>query len=204
MENNDLIFTDGQKKQKVLSLKNLTVLADYQKEHFLAAVIGAKLLGVMNNTIYKGIKSYKGLHDRLEFLGEIKGIKYYNDTAATMPDAAISALKGLAKNYKKNIILLAGGADKKLYFKEFAANIVKYCKFLILFKGMASNRIYRLTKQKVNSIFVNNMFEAVKKAKEEAIKGDIILLSPGAASFGMFKHEFDRGDQFKKLINKYR
>jgi UDP-N-acetylmuramoylalanine--D-glutamate ligase len=200
LEKNTAIFIVGKKKERVFSLNDIHVAADYQREQFLAAMIAGKLFGLSNQTIYKGLTSYKGLHDRLEYLGEIKGVKYYNDTAATMPDAAISALKALGNLKMKNIILLAGGANKNLVFNEFCRLIPAYCKEAILFKGNASDIISKKLGQKVKWIIVGSMKEAVGLAEKQALKDDIILLSPGAASFGLFKHEFDRGEQFRKEI----
>ena len=100
----------------------------------------------------------------------------------------------------KRIILIAGGADKNLNFSNFAKQ-VKKVKQLILFKGTASSKIKRkLKKQEYKQ--VNSMKQAVKQAQNKAKKGDIVLLSPGCASFGLFKHEFDRGEQFVKEVKK--
>ncbi|MFA5070085.1 MAG: UDP-N-acetylmuramoyl-L-alanine--D-glutamate ligase [Patescibacteria group bacterium] len=199
-EKNWLIFTDGHKKEKVLPLDKLDVLADYQREQFLAGLIAGKLFGLSNGIIFEGLKSYKGLHDRLEFIKEINGIKYYNDTAATMPEAAISALKALGNSKRKNIVLLAGGANKNLVFQGFCRHIVRYCKAVILFKGQASLIIAKQLGKKIKHEVVKSMEEAVGRAVKLSQKGDIVLLSPGAASFGLFKHEFDRGEQFKKCV----
>ncbi|MBI3671668.1 hypothetical protein HY249_02640 [Candidatus Azambacteria bacterium] len=129
-------------------------------------------------------------------------MKFYNDTTATSPDATIVALSALGSS-KKNIILLAGGADKKLDYKGLAKEIKKYTKALILFKGEASDKIKTNIRTSDVQMLVENiltMEEAVKIARENAKKGDIVLLSPGAASFGVFKNEFDRGDRFRGII----
>lgn len=200
LSDNTSIYVDGKKKEKIFSFDKIHVVADYQREQFLAAIIAGKLFGLKNKIIYQGLKSYKGLHDRLEFLGSFNGVKYYNDTAATMPDAAISALKALGDTKRKNLVLLAGGANKNLIFEEFAAQIVNFCKAVILFKGDASEIIAKRLGKRLKSLTVQGMEEAVRRAKNTAVKGDMILLSPGAASFGLFKHEFDRGEQFKKWV----
>ena len=148
---------------------------------------------------------------------EIKGVKYYNDTTATTPEATIAALR--AFNSKK-IILIAGGADKKLDYRELAKEIPRYVKILILFKGEASEKIlnelrimnYELSKNH-NSLFIihnsgmrmamniSDMKTALQIARRNAIQGDIILLSPAAASFSIFKNEFDRGEQFCAIVD---
>jgi len=151
----------------------------------------------------KAIKSFPGLNGRLEHLGIINGITYINDTCATQPEATIYAIDKLSG---KKIILIAGGEDKKLDFTELARTIAKKVKTLVLFKGSASDKILQwLTPSNRDSLkIISNlsaMKTAVQCAQAEAKRGDIILLSPGSASFNLFVHEFDRGDQFKKYIN---
>jgi len=200
LKDNEIIFCQRGKQEKVLSLRDIRFTAHHNIEHFLAAACLAKILGVGNKIIEKAIKQFKGLHDRLEYLGEIKGVKYYNDTTATVPQASISALKSLGSEKKKNIILLAGGADKNLKYNDFARLIPKYCKAVVLFQGTATKKIVKLIEDTKIIKIAKSMEEAIRLARRQARNGDIILLSPGAASFGLFKHEFDRGEQFKKYF----
>ena len=195
---NKFIFVKNGQRKKLFSIRDFNIFPIHNVYHFLAAAVVGKILNISNNLIKKTIINFKGLHDRLEFLGEKKGIKYYNDTTATIPEASISALKTLGNSQTKNIILLAGGADKNLDFKSMSKSIERYCKEVILFKGKASTKIKKALNNKKIISHVLSMKEAVKKAEKNAVKNDIILLSPGAASFGLFSHEFDRGEQFKK------
>jgi len=156
-----------------------------------AAETIAKIMKVKN--MGKIIKSFKGIPHRQEFICEKKGVKYYNDTAATNPEAVIMALKRF-----KNVVLIAGGEDKNLKYGRLAKEIKKL-PFVILFPGTASDKLKKHLKGfKIYN--VKTMKQAVKKANSLAKPGDTVLLSPGAASFNMFKNEFDRGDQFIKAV----
>lgn len=187
----------------------IKLAGEHNLENVALAVDVARKFGVKELVIKKAVENFKGLPGRLEFVKEIKGVKYYNDTTATTPEAVIVALKSLppdgrtSKENKGKIILIGGGADKNLEYGEYAKVVKKYIKVLILFKGAASDKIvHAVGKVKFPLIIVDNMKDAVKLAKNNANKGDIILLSPGAASFGVFKNEFDRGEQFNVLVKK--
>ena len=119
-----------------------------------------------------------------------------------MPDAAIAGVS----SFSEPIILIAGGADKNLEFKEFAKTISEKAKRLILLKGEATEKIKKelnslgeLSSGKIDSEF-DSMEKAVVRAKNIAGPGDVILLSPGAASFGLFLNEFDRGEKFREAV----
>jgi UDP-N-acetylmuramoylalanine--D-glutamate ligase len=136
-------------------------------------------------------------------VGEKNGVRYYNDTAATIPEAAIAALHF----FSDPVILIAGGSDKKLQFDTFAKEILRRSKGLILFKGEATEKLLRALKDHLPASKKDRQFEVVEsmpKAVELAFQcaeaGDIVLLSPGATSFGVFQNEFDRGEQFRKAV----
>ena len=161
----------------------------------------AELFRIKNQEIRKIVENFVGAPNRLELVREFKGIKYYNDTTATTPDATIAALK----SFNRPVVLLAGGTDKNLEFRKLAEEIKKRVKALILFEGTATSKLAKeLIKIKFSRplIYVDSMPEAFRQAKYILDKGDIFLLSPGAASFGLFVNEFDRGQQFKKQVFK--
>lgn len=155
-----------------------------------------KLYGLEIGQIENGIKSFEGVPGRLEYLGDKNGIRIYNDTTATTPDAAIAALEALDMG-NKNIVLIAGGSDKELEMDNFVREAIQKTKKTILLSGTGTDKIKMYFE---NSPIVNSLEEALKEAFSVAEKGDTILLSPAFASFGMFKNEYDRGDQFKNLI----
>ena len=157
------------------------------------------------------VKKFKGLHGRLELVRSSGRVKWYNDTTATSPDGTRAALKTLGgkpphlglsakvRGEKKKIVLIAGGVDKNLPYEGFGREIASSAKTIILLPGTATEKI----KSEIpHYIEAKNMAHAVRAAKLAATKGDIVLLSPGAASFGLFQNEFDRGEQFVKLVQK--
>ncbi|MFA6254109.1 MAG: UDP-N-acetylmuramoyl-L-alanine--D-glutamate ligase [Candidatus Paceibacterota bacterium] len=178
------------------------LLGEHNLLNIVYAVTVARLLDISEKVIKKAVESYAGIPGRLEFIREVKGVKYYNDTTATTPDGVIAALKSLDQ-YAGKIILIGGGRDKELDYKKYAPVVKKSVKALALFAGTGTDKIIKaLDKTKLPIQVFDNMPEAFKQAQNLAQKGDIVLLSPGATSFGVFKNEFDRGDQFVGLVKK--
>ncbi len=196
-----IIFKDQKKENKIIKVKDIKLPGEHNLANVLAAISLTKVYGVPEAKIKKTVSQFKGIEGRLELIRKYKGIKYYNDTTATAPDAVIAALK----LFDQPVVLLAGGTDKKLQFKELAQAIKNNVKALILFEGSASEKLAKELR-KINFdktiVFADSMSEAFKQAKYILEKGDVFILSPGAASFGMFINEFDRGEQFKKEVYK--
>lgn len=167
------------------------------------AIAVARHLGTDEKSIKSILKSFRGLEGREEHLGKVKGTNFINDTTATMPDATIAALKRFREIAGlKQLILIAGGTDKKLDFKEMARSIKKMADCLILLPGSASDKIKKRLKDYGDFKEARSMEEAVRLAYRAARSGDYIILSPGAASFGLFLNEFDRGDKFVDAVSK--
>lgn len=189
---------------KVIADEN--ILRNFTKHNLynLMPAIGvAFTIGIEFEKIKKAISKIRSINHRMEFVDEIRGIKYYNDSAATIPQAAIAALEC----FEKPIILIAGGSDKNLNFDKFGQAIVQKVKGLILLKGDATEKLIESLKQNIperehkHFKVLDSMNKAVEEATRVADQEDIVLLSPGAASFGLFKNEFDRGDKFKEAVN---
>jgi UDP-N-acetylmuramoylalanine--D-glutamate ligase len=176
---------------------HLKIPGGHNRYNASIAVAVAGVLGIDDNVIKSAIESFEGVEGRLEFLREVNGVKIYNDTTATVPDATVVALKALDPEAKKDIILIMGGADKGLDMSELLQEIPNYCKKVLLLAGTGTERIKN---ELSNAEVFDSLESAVNAAVESAAAGDILLLSPAFASFGMFKNEYDRGDQFKKLV----
>ena len=194
-------------KKNIPSGWKVKLLGEHNLQNIALAIEATRKLGVKESAIKKAVESFKGLPGRLEFVREVNGVKYYNDTAATTPEAVMAALDSLpphrraSKENRGKIILIGGGADKNLEYGKYAKVVKKYVKALILFRGLASNKIISaLGKTKFPVEIADSMKKAMEIARANSKKGDIILLSPAAASFGVFKNEFDRGEQFNKLV----
>lgn len=206
IKKNDITGVKGQMtvadKKNISKNWKIKLLGDHNFDAIALAVKTAEKLGIKDLAIKRAIENFKGLPGRLEFVKEIKGVKYYNDTTATMPEAVIVAIESFKKS-KGKIILIGGGADKNLEYGTYAKVVKKYVKALILFRGLASSKIISAVGNvKFPIETVDSMKKAMEIAKIIAKKGDIVLLSPGAASFGVFKNEFDRGEQFDKIVKR--
>jgi UDP-N-acetylmuramoylalanine--D-glutamate ligase len=176
---------------------------EHNRINLLCSALIAKLYGASAETIRRQLRSFHGIHHRLELVREIHGISFYNDSAATIPEATLSAVRG----FDAPIILIAGGTDKKLDFSLFR-EILPRVKLLVLLAGSATEKIEQtlqgttLEQKRTEPAPApfTELREAVSFAYSRAHSGDIILLSPGCASFEMFANEFDRGDQFKAIV----
>lgn len=161
-----------------------------------ARIIG-KLFYIKETTIEKAIQNFKPLPDRLERVGKYKGITFYNDSLATIPEATISALDTLGLDVQT---LIAGGFDRGIKFEKLGKRIQQSkVKALILFPT-TGKKILQAIKKPPQHFFAKTMEEAVRLCYAHTQKGKISLLSPAASSFNMFKDYKDRGDQFKKFV----
>ena len=192
--------TDG-KCEKILNKNDIKLKGVHNYENICSALAATETVASKEAQI-EAVKNFKGVEHRLEFVREIDGVKYYNDSIGTSPASTIAGLNA----FDENIILLAGGSDKGLDYKEIGEVIAKKVGTLIL-TGPTAQKIEEATKQALSEeksieiIHTNNLEESVKVAKEKARSGDIVLLSPASASFDAFKNFEERGNYFKTLVN---
>lgn len=180
--------------------RSRSLQGEHNGQNIALAASTARALGVAEDTIDEVVATFAGVPGRLQFLSEKDGIAYYNDTTATVPDAALAAIRALGG--KKNIVLIMGGADKQVDASVLVRALPDYCKALVLLLGTGTEKIRHLIHDGAfeSVTEAENMHDAVIAARQAAKPGDIILLSPGFASFGMFVNEYDRGDQFIQAI----
>jgi len=172
------------------------VPGEHNRLNLACGVATLRAYGLSREEIEKGVETFVGVPGRLQFVRDINGVKIYNDTTATTPDAAIAALEALDTG-NKNIVLIAGGADKELDMREFVREAQERTKKVILLAGTGTDNI----KDLLPDAPVHDSLEpAVGDAFREAREGDVILFSPAFASFGMFTHEYERGEQFERII----
>ena len=188
-------------KEIVCALDEIPLRGRHNHENVAAATAAALAAGASTAQIAASIRAFKGMPHRLEYVGTIDGVGYYNDSLGTTPDAAAAALQA----FEEPLVLLAGGASKGADFSLFAKQIGKSDVRAVILLGEEGSRI----KTAINAqghfrgIVIENihsMAEAVERAKEQAQPGDIVLLSPACASFGMFTNYRDRGEQFKQAV----
>ncbi len=179
------------------------VLGNHHRENLSAAFEVAKQFNIPISKIKKSVASFKDLEGRMQLLRVYKGIKIYNDNNATTPEATIAGLEALSPRPglgEKKIILICGGADKNLPLDNFVKAVNKSCRAAVMIRGTGTERLLKDYKLRVQNELVDNLKDAVMKALEIAKKGDIIILSPAFASFGMFNNEYERNDLFMKII----
>ncbi|MGH2617114.1 MAG: UDP-N-acetylmuramoyl-L-alanine--D-glutamate ligase, partial [Thermomicrobiales bacterium] len=167
----------------------------------LAALAAATLAGASTEAIGRGLADFRGVNDRMETVAEIDGVTYINDTTATAPVAVVAALDALARSGQR-AHLLAGGADKRLDPSPLADAAARYGATVYLFEGSASPRLATALRERgvePHGPF-KGMAEALGAARRAARPADVVLLSPGCASFGLFRDEFDRGEQFREAV----
>lgn len=201
----------------------LKVPGDHNRDNAAAAMAVAGILKLKDNDVLGILGKFTGVPFRLETIATIDGVEYINDTTSTTPAAGIAALRAMTKP----VILIAGGSSKKLDLRPFAEEIVegwrsKKLKKTILLKGEGTDELIvylkdgevsscragsRSAGQTSHGKLIDGVYDdfgaAVTRAKTLAISGDVVLLSPGCASFSMFKNEFDRGKQFNQIIRKW-
>ncbi|MBX3071202.1 MAG: UDP-N-acetylmuramoyl-L-alanine--D-glutamate ligase [Thermomicrobiales bacterium] len=164
-----------------------------------AAVAAAMVRGAPVEAIEQGLAAFQGVANRSEFVATIDGVDYINDTAATAPAAATAALAALQG---RTAHVLAGGSDKKSDLTPLAGALAASAATVTLLDGTATPALEALLRKSGTSItgVFGSMAEAVHAARAVASPGDVVLLSPGCASFGLFRDEFDRGEQFRQAV----
>ena len=168
-----------------------------------AAAAAACAFGIAPERIQRAVQTFTGVEHRLEFVREVDGVRYINDTAATAPEAAIAALRA----FDAPIVLIAGGADKNLPFDTFAREIGQRARAVILLQGTATPTLLDALRAAHAGVAVHGPYDdfeqALDTARRIAATGDIVLLSPGCASFGMFRNEFHRGEAFRRIVQSF-
>ncbi len=150
------------------------------------------------------LKSFGGVNHRIEFIRELDGVKWYNDSASSTPTRTIAGISA----FSEPIVLIAGGSSKNISYAPLAKPIIDNVSKLILF-GATKNKIYDAVMEEVRrnnsdlKIYVlDTLEEVVSVAKEISVPGEVVLFSPASASFDMFKNAYQRGDLFKEMVNK--
>jgi UDP-N-acetylmuramoyl-L-alanine---L-glutamate ligase len=203
-EINDLAKKVKSKKVEINSIDFAKFLKENQEfleithiDNLISALNVFKILNIKEEKIIKGFKKFKRPAHRLEFAGEHKGIRFYDDSIATIPEATIFALDSLGLDVET---LILGGYDRGIKYEKLGERLLKSnVKNLILFNP-SGEKILKTVKGKMRHAFVKTMEEAVKNCFKVTSKGKICLLSPASPSFGIFKDYKERGDLFKKYI----
>lgn len=200
LENDEIVLvTDS--RIHIANVSDVQLRGRHNFQNILAAAVVTKLLEIKPDSISKIVTTFKGLPHRLEFVKEINEVKYFDDSASTNVETAIAAIN----SFENPKILILGGASKNSDFTPLGQEIAKKNIKSVILIGAEANRIQKSIERAgkfSGEIFtgLKNMDEVVKKTRQLASAGDIVLLTPACASFDMFKNYKDRGVQFKEIV----
>lgn len=193
------VWRNNNEEHVIATRADLQMKGEHNIRNACAAITAAILYGLVPKEVAPALQTFKGVPYRQEPVGEIDGVQFINDTASTTPQSTIVALQAMTQP----TIVIAGGSEKGLDYAELASTIVQKAKCVILLHDEASFRLASLINTNDPAypvLWAYTMDEAVEIAMQQAQGGDAVLLSPAAASFGLFTNEFDRGDQFTEAV----
>lgn len=197
LEGEQIIYCDTE-KIPVCTIHDMNLLGKHNYENVMAAIAIAMHAGVPIDCIRKAVKEFHAVEHRIEYVCEVDGVKYYNDSKGTNPDAAIKAVEAMVAP----TVVIGGGYDKKSTYEEWIASFKDKVKCLVLL-GETKDAIAETAKKAgfTNIIMTDSLKEAVRVCSEQAVPGDAVLLSPACASWDMFKSYEERGRLFKEYVH---
>jgi UDP-N-acetylmuramoylalanine--D-glutamate ligase len=201
IKDGNIVFSQNNTEEVIVSTSEIFIPGMHNVQNACSAVAAAKLAGVSNTAIIQTLRTFKGLIHRLEFVEEIHGVRYFDDSFSTTPETAIAAIHA----FTEPKILILGGSSKNSDFTELGKVISESSSIrAIIGIGVEWERIkLKIKNEKLKIIEgCKNMEEIVAAAARIAEPGDVVILSPACASFDMFKNYKERGNQFKKEVKK--
>ncbi|MFC2074694.1 UDP-N-acetylmuramoyl-L-alanine--D-glutamate ligase [Bdellovibrionota bacterium] len=178
-----------------LSLKQMKLFGEHNKENIAAAALAARSVGISNDSIQSAINEFTGLNHRMQFVRELNGVKFYNDSKGTNVGSTLKSLE----SFNEAVVLISGGKDKETDLSPLSPTIEK-TRAIILF-GEAKSRMEKTWGKLTQTFVVDTLDEAVSLSKEKAKEGDVVLFSPACSSFDQFKDYVERGNAFIKAVN---
>jgi UDP-N-acetylmuramoylalanine--D-glutamate ligase len=195
VRNNEIVFRNQGEEEAVLTLEAIPLAGAHNLENVLAATAATRLAGADRAAIAKGVKSFTGVEHRLEFITEIGGVRYYNDSKATNVDATLKALDA----FSRRVLVILGGKDKGSDYTVLQKPLREKA-ILALLIGAAAEKIEKEIAGSVAIERAGSLERAVEIASREARPGDVVLLAPACASFDQFQNYEHRGRVFKDLV----
>jgi UDP-N-acetylmuramoylalanine--D-glutamate ligase len=196
VHNQKVICRIENRSEEIINASEIAIRGRHNLYNSLAAVLAARLSEVDGAVIRETLRDFKGVEHRLEFVRELNGVKFYNDSKATNVDSTFFALESFEK---EKIILIAGGKHKGAPYTPLK-NVVQQKVNALVLIGQAANLIEQELNGATKIIRAGSMKDAVKKSFELAQSGDVVLLSPACSSFDMFKNYEDRGSQYRDAV----
>jgi UDP-N-acetylmuramoylalanine--D-glutamate ligase len=192
---NEIVFVEKGREEAVLKVEDIPLAGAHNLENILAAVAMARISGVDAEKIAAGVKSFAGVEHRLEFVAEVRGVRYYNDSKATNVDATLKALDA----FPGRVLIILGGKDKGSDYTVLQKPLRDKA-ILALLIGAAADKIESQIAGSVAIERAGTMQRAVEIAASAAKPGDVVLLAPACASFDQFANYEERGKVFKELV----
>lgn len=195
-----LVERRGRTVRRILSKRDIRLPGEHQLQNVLAASAAARTVGVQPAAIRSAVRSFRGVPYRQELIRNWRGHRWINDTTATTPDGTLAAL-----TVEPEALLIVGGTDKQLDFRRLAEELTARSTRLVVLPGTASDQLMvalRKAGYRGQAIAVRSLAEAVRVAARVIRPNQAVVFSPAAASFGLFAHEFDRGDQFTNAVRR--
>lgn len=196
VQDGKIYFNDGKNIEEILDVRDIKIPGDHNIKNIMAAIIACKLLNIDLDIIKNSITSFTGVEHRIEFVRELRGVKYYNDSKGTNPDStevAVAAMDG-------DVILIAGGYDKGADFDDLIEKSKDKIKTAILFGQTAEKISNSCKKNDLEFYITKDLNKAVELAEKLSSEGDDVLLSPACASWDMYSDYEVRGQHFKDLV----
>lgn len=186
-------------QQKLLDTREIGIFGEHNIANALAALALGEAVNLPMEAMLETLKNFTGLAHRCQLVATQQGISWYNDSKGTNVGATLAAINGLGAAISGKVILIAGGVGKGQDFSPLSSSLAQYGKAVLLM-GEDAPKIDQAVKADITKLYVSSLSDAVNTAKQLAQQGDVVLLSPACASFDMFKHYEDRGEQFIVLV----
>lgn len=201
VQDGQVVINHQGKLVAVLDTKDIGIIGAHNLENALAATAAAFVMGIGVEVIAQTLQTFSGVAHRLEFVRELAGVRYINDSKGTNPDATIKALEA----FTQPVVLIAGGKNKGSDFDDLAVLIKERVKVLVLVGEAAEVIEAAVLRQNFADIkHADSFVQGITLAAESAADGDVVLLSPACASWDMFNNFEERGDLFKQVVNNLR
>jgi UDP-N-acetylmuramoylalanine--D-glutamate ligase len=197
LKENEIIYKENNEVKFSCSVSDLSLRGEHNIANCMAVIAFAKICGGDNTKITEALKSFEGVEHRLEFVREIEGVKYINDSKATNVDSVWYALR----SFDEPLFIILGGQDKGNDYNQIKELVLAKTKKIYAI-GVSAEKVFNFFHKDVKVEIKSTMEECVSSASLEARKGDVVLLSPACASFDMFNGYEHRGRVFKEAVKK--
>ena len=199
MSGEEIVWRRDGKEDVYIPVDELQILGKHNYENAMAAIAIGDAMGVPKDAIVRGLRTFQAVEHRIEYVCEKRGVRFYNDSKGTNPDAAIKGIQAM----NRRTVLIGGGYDKQSTYDEWIESFDGKVKKLVLL-GQTREKIAACARAHgfTDIVFADSLEEAVERCWEAAEPGDAVLLSPACASWGMFDNYEQRGRMFKEYVRR--